>query len=68
MADTATSHDELTYLRIMRNRACLARLSMRRLLADHEADYRDVIVVVAVLHNQAAQLSDDTYDRAPEPS
>ena len=38
---------------------------MRRVLADREADDRDVMAVVTVLRDQAAQMPGDTYDRSP---
>jgi hypothetical protein len=64
----ATLRDEVTYLRILRERARLVRRAIRRLLADREADDRDVMIVVCGLRNEAGQLSDDQYDHAPEPS
>lgn len=64
----ATTRDELTYLRIMRDRARLVRQAMRRLLNDREADERDVMLVVASLRDEAASLCDDQYDHAPGPS
>jgi hypothetical protein len=41
---------------------------MRRLLADREVDDSDVMTVVGVLRDETAQLGDDQYDHAPEPS
>jgi hypothetical protein len=41
---------------------------MRRLLADHEADDGDVMVMVAALRGEVGQLGDDACDHAPEPS
>jgi hypothetical protein len=64
----ATGRDEVTYLRIMRDRARLTRAAMRRVLTDREADDGDVMCIVISLRDQAAQLGDDTYDHAPEPS
>jgi hypothetical protein len=64
----ATTGDELVYLRIVRDRARLVRLAMRRLLADHEADDGDVMVMVAALRGEVGQLGDDACDHAPEPS
>jgi hypothetical protein len=64
----ATTRDELTYLRIMRDRARLVRQAMRRLITDREADHGDVMRIVASMRDEAAQLADDTYDHAPEPS
>jgi hypothetical protein len=64
----ATTRDELIYLRISRDRARVVRQAMRRLLAGHEADDRDVMITVASLRDKAGQLSDTDYDHAPEPS
>ena len=66
----ATQRDELTYLRIMRDRARLVLLTCRKILTDREieADDRDVMIVVDLLRDQAAQLGDDAYDHAPDPS
>jgi hypothetical protein len=64
----ATLRDEVTYLRILRDRARLVRQAVRRLLADREAGDRDVMLMANSLRDEAAQLGDDTYDHAPEPS
>jgi hypothetical protein len=64
----ATSRDELTYLRIVRDRARLVRQAIRRILADRETDDGDVMGMVAALRDEVGQLCDDTYDHAPEPS
>jgi hypothetical protein len=64
----ATTRDEVTYLRITRDRARLVRQAMRRLLADREADPGDVMRIVASMRDEAAQLGDDAYDHAPDPS
>jgi hypothetical protein len=64
----ATTRDELTYLRITRDRARLVRQAMRRILAGREADDRDIMAAVTTLRDQAAQLPDDTYDHHPLPS
>jgi hypothetical protein len=66
----ATQRDELTYLRITRDRARLVLLTCRRILADREIedDERDVMTAVASLRDQAASLRDDQYDHAPDPS
>lgn len=60
----ATTRDELTYLRIMRNRSRLALLAARRVLADREIedDPADVMLVVRSLREEAANLGDDAYD------
>ena len=64
----ATSRDEVTYLRITRDRARLVLLACKRILADRQAGDRDVTAAVAVLRERAAQLGDDRYDHAPERS
>lgn len=65
---SATERDELTYLRIARDRSRLVRAAMRRILADRETDDRDIMIAVTSLRDQAAQLPDDSYDHSPEPS
>jgi hypothetical protein len=66
----ATTRDELTYLRITRDRARLVVIAMRRILADHEIenDPGDVMAAVTILRDAIAELCDDAYDHAPEPS
>jgi hypothetical protein len=50
---SATTKDELTYLRLHRDRARLVLFACRRLLADHETDDTDVMIVVGLLRAQA---------------
>jgi hypothetical protein len=64
----ATTRDELTYLRISRDRARLVLLTCRRLLADREAGDRDVMLAMTSLRDQVALLPDDSYDHRPDPS
>jgi hypothetical protein len=66
----ATQRDEVTYLRISRDRARLVLLTCRKILADHEieADPADIMLVVFSLRDQATQLADDQYDHQPGPS
>lgn len=64
----ATTRDEVTYLRITRDRARLVRQAARRLLSDREADDEDVMAIVTVLRDQATKLGDGAYDHAPAPS
>ena len=64
----ATTRDEVTYLRITRDRARLVRQAMRHILGDREADDRDIMAIVASLRDETAQLPDDSYDHTPEPS
>jgi hypothetical protein len=68
LPNPATTRDELTYLRITRDRARLVRQAMRRVLADREIEDSDVMAMVASLRDQAAQLPDDAYDHHPLPS
>jgi hypothetical protein len=69
-ANPATTRDEVTYLRIMRDRTRLVLSAMRRVLRDREieGDPRDLMIVVASPREDAAQLGDDSYDHAPDPS
>jgi hypothetical protein len=64
----ATTRDELTYLRILRDRVRLVRHAMRQVLADREADDSDVMLVVFSLRREAGLMPDDAYDHAPDPS
>jgi hypothetical protein len=66
----ATTRDELTYLRIGRDRARLVVFAMRRILADHEIENEpgDVMAAVSTLRDQVAELHDDAYDHAPAAS
>jgi hypothetical protein len=70
LPNPATTRDELTYLRITRDRARLVAFAMRRIIADREIedDPGDVMAAVTTLSDQAAELRDDTYDHAPAPS
>jgi hypothetical protein len=52
LPSSATSKDELTYLRLHRDRARLVLFACRRLVADHEADDTDVMIVVGSLGDQ----------------
>jgi hypothetical protein len=68
LPNPAATRDELTYLRILRDRARLVRQAMRRVLRDREADDSDVMQVVSSLRDEATQLPDDQYDHQPDPS
>jgi hypothetical protein len=70
LPNPATTRDEVTYLRIMRDRARLVLTAARRVLRDREieGDPRDVMIVVASLRDEAASLPDDQYDHTPDPS
>jgi hypothetical protein len=61
---TPATKDELTYLRISRDRARVVMLTCRRVLADREADDRDIMITVTQLREQAGQLPPDDYDRS----
>jgi hypothetical protein len=41
---------------------------MRRILGDREVSAQDVMAIVTSLRDETAQLPDDSYDHAPEPS
>jgi hypothetical protein len=60
----ATTKDELTYLRVSRDRACLVLLTCGRVLADREADERDIMITVTQLREEAGQLPPDDYDHS----
>jgi hypothetical protein len=70
LPNTATTRDELTYLRIARGRARLVVLAMRRILADRETegDPGALMAAVTTLHEQIAGLRDDAFDHASAPS
>jgi hypothetical protein len=61
----ATTRDELTYLRISRDRARLVMLMTRRVLADREADDVDLMIAVGQLRDQLADYPDSGYDHNP---
>jgi hypothetical protein len=63
----ATARDEVSYLRISRDRARLVREAAREIIRDRdiENDERDVMVVVVRLRERTGQLGDDTCDLAP---
>jgi hypothetical protein len=64
----ASQKDELTYLRLSRDRARLVLYACKRILADREADHGDIMAIAASLREEAAQLRDDAYDHGPVPS
>jgi hypothetical protein len=57
----ATTKDELTYLRISRDRARIVLFGCKRVLADHELDDRDLMAVAASLRDMTTQLPADQY-------
>jgi hypothetical protein len=59
-----TQKAELAYLRFSRDRARLVLFACRRLLAEREADDRDVMTVVGSLRGEAADCP-DAYDHEP---
>ena len=66
----ATTRDEITCLRITRDRARLVRQAMRDIPGDRETGTgpRDVMVAVASLREHAGDLRGDAHDHAPQPS
>jgi hypothetical protein len=64
----ATTRDELTYLRIARNRARLVLFAMQRIIADREIENEpgDVMAAVTTLREQVTELGDDAPDYQPE--
>jgi hypothetical protein len=65
LAAPATTKDELTYLRISRDRARVVLYGRRRVLADQEIDDRDLMVIVASLRDLTTQLPADQYTPNP---
>jgi hypothetical protein len=61
LAAPATTKDELTYLRISRDRARVVLFGCKRVLADHELDDRDLMAIAASLRDLTAQLPADQY-------
>jgi hypothetical protein len=57
----ALAWEELTYLRISRDRDRVVLFGYKRLLADHELDDRDLMVIVASLRDMTTQLPADQY-------
>lgn len=61
LATPATTKDELTYLRISRDRARVVLFGCKRVLADHELDGRDLMAIAASLRDMTTQLPADQY-------
>jgi len=61
LATPATTKDELTYLRISRDRARVVLFGCKRVLADHDLDDRDLMVIAASLRDMTTQLPADQY-------
>jgi hypothetical protein len=57
----ATTKDELTYLRISRDRARVVLLGCKRVLADDHVDDRDLMAIAASLRDMTTQLPADQY-------
>jgi hypothetical protein len=57
----ATTKDELTYLRISRDRARAVLLGCKRVLADDEVDDHDLMAIAASLRDMTTQLPADQY-------
>jgi hypothetical protein len=61
LAAPATTKDELTYLRISRDRARVVLFGCKRVLADHQLDDRDLTAIAASLRDMTTQLPADQY-------
>ena len=61
LATPATTKDELTYLRISRDRARVVLFGCKRVLADDEVDDRDLMAIAASLRDMTTQLPADQY-------
>lgn len=61
LATPATTKDELTYLRISRDRARVVLFGCKRVLADHELNDRDLMAIAASLRDMTTQLPADQY-------
>jgi hypothetical protein len=61
LATPATTKDELTYLRISRDRARAVLFGCKRVLADDEIDDRDLMAIAASLRDMTTQLPADQY-------
>jgi hypothetical protein len=61
----ATQKDELTYLRLSRDRARSVLYACKRIIADRAADSGDIMAIAAALREEAAHLRDDAYDHSP---
>jgi len=61
----ATDRDEVTYLRLSRERARLVIFACRRLLDDREAGDSELLVIAGSLRGQAADYPADGYDHNP---
>jgi hypothetical protein len=61
LAAPATTKDELTYLRISRDRARVVLFGCKRVLADDEIDDRDLMAIAASLRDMTTQFPADQY-------
>jgi hypothetical protein len=61
LAAPATTKDELTYLRISRDRARVVLFGCKRVLADDEVDDHDLIAIAASMRDMTTQLPADQY-------
>jgi hypothetical protein len=68
LPNPATTRDEVTYLRIIRDRAQVVRQAMRQIIGDRELGDHDVMLMVTSLRDEIGQLPDDSHDHQPEPS
>jgi hypothetical protein len=61
LATPATTRDELTHLRISRDRARVVLFGCKRVLAADEVDDRDLMAIAASLRDMITQLPADQY-------
>jgi hypothetical protein len=57
----ATARDELTYLRISRDRARVVLLGCKRVLADDEVDDRDLLAIAVSVRDVTTEFPADQY-------
>jgi hypothetical protein len=60
-----TDRDELAYLRLCRDRAWLVLAACGRILGDHEAGDRDLLMAAEALRYEAADYPPDNYVHQP---
>ena len=61
----ATANDEVTFLRLSRDRARLVIFACRRVLLDREAHDADLLAIAGALREQAAEYPPDLYEHHP---
>ena len=60
----ASDRDELTYLRVCRDRAWLVIAACGRILGDREAGDRDLLIAAEALRNEVADYPPEGYEYA----